>query len=212
MKTVWWIRHAESANNVGAITESPASAELTPKGFEQAKQLALCFECAPALIVTSSYIRTKQTAQPTLDQFPATPCHVWAVHEYIYLSPARYANTTIDQRRPMAAAFWEKGDPEGVEGVGAESFAMLIARAKAAMARVKATPEEFVAIFSHGMFMKAVIWTLLLNDPPISADAMKRYRSFHYGFDLPNAGIIEMQFHDTGKIFFTGVRTLGSSL
>src|SRR5690348_4865955 len=66
MQTIWFIRHGESEGNVGVRTIDPASIQLTTKGQEQARQVAQAFHEAPALIVTSPYMRAKQTALATM--------------------------------------------------------------------------------------------------------------------------------------------------
>src|SRR6266568_4822313 len=128
MLTVWFIRHSESEGNVGLATSETAMIKLTARGIEQAERIALAFVEAPSLIVTSPYLRAKQTAQPTLLRFPDARHEEWPVHEFTFLSSLRYRNTTVVDRRPWAAAFWERCDPFYVDGEGAESFANLMNR------------------------------------------------------------------------------------
>ena len=66
MVSIWLIRHGESEANAGLPTSDVALIELTEKGHQQAQKVASAFTQAPSLIVTSPYIRTKQTAQPTI--------------------------------------------------------------------------------------------------------------------------------------------------
>ena len=48
-------------------------------------------------------------------------------------------------------------DPAYCDGEGAESFSALLQRAKAALNRLKAMPEDALAyVFSHGQFIQAV--------------------------------------------------------
>src|SRR5437660_3505458 len=101
MRTVWFIRHGESEGNAGLPTTEPVSIKLTKKGLEQAQNIAAMFEEPPSLIVTSSYIRTKQTAWPTIKSFPETPQEEWPVHEFTYLSLAYRQYSTIQQRQPL---------------------------------------------------------------------------------------------------------------
>src|SRR5262245_50607839 len=87
-KNVWLIRHAESEGNAGLVTSQPDTIPLTKKGIEQALRLADSFTRAPALIVTSPFIRTLQSAEPTIGRFPAVRQEQWQVQEFTHLSPA----------------------------------------------------------------------------------------------------------------------------
>jgi 2,3-bisphosphoglycerate-dependent phosphoglycerate mutase len=77
---VFLIRHGESESNAGLPSADPGSAPLTAAGHRQAGQIARVLADAPALIVTSPYLRARQTAQPTIRRFPATACQQWPVH------------------------------------------------------------------------------------------------------------------------------------
>ena len=109
------------------------------------------------------------------------------MHEYTYLSLASRHNTTLHGRRPQIDAYWERCDPQYVDGDGAELFAALVARAKQALERIKRLDDDFVAIFSHGLFIRTLLWVLLAAPVEIDAAMMRRYRSFISGFSAPNA-------------------------
>ena len=81
MPTVLLIRHGQSQANIGLPTATPQSIALTERGFAQAEQIAeyLATHIRPDLIVTSSYLRTKQTAAPTLSRFPSIIPKEWPV-------------------------------------------------------------------------------------------------------------------------------------
>src|SRR5215470_7931926 len=100
-RNAWLIRHAESEGNAGLATSRPDTIPITGKGIEQASYLADSFSRAPALIVTSPYIRTQQSAKPTIQRFPTARQEQWEVQEFTYLSPARYMDTTADDRMPF---------------------------------------------------------------------------------------------------------------
>ena len=118
-------------------TSDPAAIALTPKGIAQAEYVAAAFDRPPSLIVTSPYLRTSQTALPTIARFSQARLEEWPVHEYTYLSLANRHNTTPQQRRPLIDAFWERCDPQYSDGEGAESFVALIARAADTLDRMK---------------------------------------------------------------------------
>jgi broad specificity phosphatase PhoE len=68
-----FIRHGESTGNAGVPCHDLATIELTERGQEQARAVAASWTEAPALIVTSPYTRTRQTAAPTIARFPGVP-------------------------------------------------------------------------------------------------------------------------------------------
>src|SRR3546814_12707156 len=68
-----FIRHGENTGNAGVPCHDLAAIELTERGHEQARQVAASWTQAPALIVTSPYTRTRQTAAPTIARFPGVP-------------------------------------------------------------------------------------------------------------------------------------------
>lgn len=53
-----FVRHGESTGNAGVPCHDLATIELTQRGHEQARQVAASWTGAPALIVTSPYMRT----------------------------------------------------------------------------------------------------------------------------------------------------------
>src|SRR3546814_10533785 len=63
-----FIRHGQSTGNAGVPCDDLGAIELTELGQEQAREVAASWTQAPALIVTSPYTRTRQTAAPTIDR------------------------------------------------------------------------------------------------------------------------------------------------
>jgi len=196
MVKVWLIRHGESEANAGLPTESPFKTPLTELGHQQAEQVARAFTQAPDLIVTSPYWRTQQTAAPTLARFPTVSHQEWLVQEFTYLAPIRYVGSTIADRLIPSDRYWQRNDPLFVDGVGAESFTDLIGRAQATQAQLRGLDAEFTAIFSHGRFIRALIWVLLTQlqaDSAITAKQMQQFYQFIHGFSVPNGSIVELR-------------------
>src|SRR5258708_7093166 len=121
----WLIRHGESESNAGLPSAGPASSPLTSLGREQAAQVVRALAEPPALIVTSPYVRARQTAQPTIGAFPRSACQEWPVQEFTYLGDLRWRSMTASEREPYASAYWDRADPQH-SSEGAESFADLI--------------------------------------------------------------------------------------
>lgn len=208
MVNVWLIRHGESEANAGLPTINPATTPLTERGHWQAQQIVLAFPQPPELIVTSPYKRTQETAQPTRDRFPNVPHMEWQVQEFTYLAPERYKNTTIEQRRPLSDAYWQQGDPLHVDGIGAESFADLMYRVQTAHQQIQqlAQESEFVVIFSHGRFMRAMLWSVLTGSLDVNPKRMRQFFGFIGAFSVPNGAILKLQVN-ASEIWFSGIYT-----
>jgi broad specificity phosphatase PhoE len=97
---VFLIRHGESESNAGFPSADPGSAPLTPDGHRQARQIAQALADTPGLIVTSPYLRARQTAQPMISRFPAAACQQMA-RPGIHL-PRRAARTHQQRHRTPA--------------------------------------------------------------------------------------------------------------
>jgi broad specificity phosphatase PhoE len=161
LKTFWIIRHAESAGNAGLPTPSAGGIPLTERGHAQAECLADHITTPPDLFVVSPYLRTSQTAKPTLEKYSHIPVETWAIEEYTYLPAEVYANTTTAQRNQPAFDYFRKADPDLVLGEGAESFNQLIARVDTALERIIQSNHATVHLFSHGWYMRTLLWRLI---------------------------------------------------
>jgi probable phosphoglycerate mutase len=196
MPTIWLIRHAESAANAGLPTLNPVDIELTARGWQQAEQIAQAFTAQPGLIVTSPYMRARQTAHATLLRFPDSRLEDWPVHEFTYLSTSDRHYTTTHDRRPLVRAFWKRCDPYYVDGTGAESFISFMSRTRDIIERLKHHPERFIAVFSHEQFIHAMLWLLFIDSGEVSPASMYRFRHFLTSFTLPNGAILKVQLSD----------------
>jgi broad specificity phosphatase PhoE len=72
-----FIRHGHSTANAGVPSDDLALIELTELGRRQAADIAAAWTECPTLIVISPYIRTRQTAEPTIERFPGVPVEIW---------------------------------------------------------------------------------------------------------------------------------------
>jgi probable phosphoglycerate mutase len=197
MPTAWFIRHGESEANAGLPTISPASVRLTSRGRKQAECIARAFTTQPDMIITSPYIRTKQTAIPTIERFPRSLQREWQVQEFTYLSPSEYQNTTIEQRRPLARAYWQRMDPFYMDGEGAESFSQFIHRVQETLTKLTTLENEFIAIFSHEQFIRAILWILYMGEEWIAefgerSKGMECFYRFLKSFSMINGSIVQI--------------------
>lgn len=206
MPTVWLIRHGESEANAGLPTVNPSITPITAKGERQAQQVAKAFTQPPDLIVTSPYHRTQQTAKPTRARFPNVPHAEWPVQEFTYLAPARYRGSTIEHRLPLSDAYWQRNDPLHIDGVGAESFSDLLVRVQITQTKLLHLKEEFVAIFSHGRFIRAFVWAVLTRSTEANPKRMRQFQSLITAFSVPNGSILKLYVQDS-EIWFNGIYT-----
>ncbi|GHJ50162.1 phosphoglycerate kinase [Catellatospora sp. TT07R-123] len=196
--TAWLIRHAESVANSGGATDHPVTIPLTERGRAQADHLAAALPGPPALIVTSGYLRTKQTAAPTRDRFPDVAHEEWPVQEFSYLASLHGRPTTAAQRRPMVDEYWRRADPHQVDGPDAESFADLLDRARSLLGRLHRRPDAPVAVFTHGVFMRAVLWAHLTEPAEPTPAQMRRFRAFSLAFTVPNTAVVNLRLDGDG--------------
>lgn len=191
-KRIWLIRHGESIANTGGVSSDPALVPLTQKGHSQAVLLVEQFTAAPELIVTSSYIRTTETARPVLRLYPNVSREEWPVHEFTYISPSRCKNTNMADRKPLVEQYWKRADPNYCDGEGAESFNSFLGRARSSLSLLKDRKEEFIAIFTHGQFMCAVKWLLDQSVDSVKVSDMLAFRKFISALAPKNGEIEEI--------------------
>jgi broad specificity phosphatase PhoE len=145
-KTIWLIRHGESAANAGLPTLSAESIPLTERGHGQAQRVAGSFSGDPSLIVTSPFLRARQTALPTIERFPLSQVEQRPVQEFTYLHLGDRGETTANDRRPLVEEYWKRGDVEHCDGDQAESFVSFIQRVEHTIRDIKASKYETIAV------------------------------------------------------------------
>jgi probable phosphoglycerate mutase len=194
---VWFIRHGESMANAGEVAVDRGSTLLTGKGQEQAKDVSLKITTRPDLIVMTPYIRTHQTAQPLRERYPDVPCETWDLYEFSALSEDNYINRTWAQRTPLMRAYWERNDPEYVDGTGAESFSAMTQRINAGLARLRERPEKFIVVFAHGYIIQTT--RLMLGKPGLPLKAlMKNVPYYMEHSPIENSAIIRVEMDAQG--------------
>jgi 2,3-bisphosphoglycerate-dependent phosphoglycerate mutase len=196
MPTALLIRHGESKSNVGLPTSCPKLVELTGKGLKQAEDIAHILKSRPApeLIVTSSYLRTQQTAKPTKLAFPFVLVEEWPVHEFTYLSPSYWnEDTTLKERQPLVDAYWQTCNPSYVDGPGSESFEQFIERVREVKLRLKSTGLDKIVVFSHEQFISALLWLSKRDPGDLSSETMMDFRAFLKAHPIPNGELRRMR-------------------
>lgn len=216
MHRIFLIRHGQSQSNAGLATIGPENVALTSQGREQAERIAafLKEKNTPLnLIVTSAYLRTKQTAAPTKEVFPHTPEEEWAVHEFTYLWSMHQEQSTVEERRPLVEAYWEQCLPSFIEDLGAglsyvsfksESFTFFIDRVQAFLRQLKDAAYdrcENIAVFSHEQFITAALWIIKHSPVEISSKEMRDFRDFFNRNRIPNGAIVEIKVRRSHEVW-----------
>jgi broad specificity phosphatase PhoE len=193
-----FVRHGQSTGNAGMPCHDLATIELTEKGWNQARQVATDWVETPSLIVTSPFLRTQQTAAPTIEHFPDVPVEVWPIEEFTYLQPSRWNGTLAADRAPHLVRYWGEADPAYCDGEGAESFGTLLRRAEAALERLAALPSPGpVYVFSHGQFIQAARAVVTESE---FDDRGKMLRFWRKGEPpaIRNAALVQLDLSETG--------------
>lgn len=205
-RSVRLVRHAESLANAGARTREPGTYSLTELGLQQAEALAPRVDPPPDLIVHSPYLRARQTAAPVIRRFPTIPIEEWPVQEITYLTPARCVDTTQVERQGIAMEYWQRCDPNYVDGPGAESLAGFMQRAAALLDQLRARPERQIMVFSHAHFIVGVLWQITHPNQPLDPAAMRVFRQFLEQTEIHNCATVPLQIANDGVITIGEIR------
>jgi broad specificity phosphatase PhoE len=196
-----FIRHGQSRANVGRWDGEFSQVPLTELGLEQAQTLADSWEFTPDRIIVSPYVRTEQTAAPTIARFPEVLVERWPIQEFTYWDRAYWGGTTPEDDREEVARFWRICDPEhryaAVEGSGtAESFSDMLLRAETALLRMSEFPPgERILLFTHGHFMQAMRFVLKFPEWG-PKEKMENFRSYDEQFKVKNCELMEAVLED----------------
>jgi broad specificity phosphatase PhoE len=203
---LFFVRHGQSQANAGQATATPASILLTERGQEQARRMAASFPLAPALVVTSPYLRTSQTAAPLRERFAGVAHEEWPVEEITFLSPERFRDTSRAERLSHVQSYWERSDPAHVDGPGAESFLAFWGRVSQALARARAEARQPLVIVGHGTFMQAALFQVLHPGPAPDSERMRHFRAFCHVMPILNTALLEVRELD-GRLLCAGPTT-----
>jgi broad specificity phosphatase PhoE len=193
------VRHGQSVTNAGGRAADQVSNPLTELGRAQSKEFADRLDCKPTLLVTSSFLRARQTSEPLRQRFPDVPVEEWPIHEFSYLNPALHKGTSEADREPHVVAYWQREDTAYIYGPEAESFSLFLERAREAIRRlISSNPGGCIVVFTHGFFMQAFRLVLLFPNAT-DAELMADFRRFHFANLIQNIDSLEFEVRD-GKI------------
>lgn len=166
-KELLLIRHGQSTGNAGEPTENHRLMPLTELGKEEALKVAQRLVFTPQKIIISPLVRTKETSMPTIEKYPLASVEYWhELREFTYIDPFKVKGMTSTERRPFVLSYWQRKDPDYLDGECAETFSDLTARTIGAFHRIMTLAEEKIVIFSHEQFLKSL--DLYLQEPYIN--------------------------------------------
>lgn len=195
MDELWIIRHAESKGNAGQVTSGQDSNSLTPRGRAQAAALADCIERMPDDVEATTYFRTQQTAAPTLARFGIREYRVSSrFREMTYLNPLTWNGTTQEQRKAAAKQFWDRCDPDYVDGDGADSFNRIATNTRQGLVALHRKKGKYGQLYSHGLIMSLI--DLMIREPELEGVALMR--AFRQARDgnlnaVPNCAVLQLK-------------------
>lgn len=194
-----FIRHAESEPNVGGVMDHPANYALTEAGHQQARTLVAATVATPAIIVYSPFLRARQTAAPMIKLFPAVESAMLPIHEFTYLRPDAWKDSTAKERRPAVDEYWKKADPRFCDGEGAESFAGFLGRVEATLAWLDSRNTAPVFLITHELFIRAVMWRCLAPSLETAVDTMAAFRAWQLAAPLPHVSMTRIVCNAAGE-------------
>jgi probable phosphoglycerate mutase len=194
MKTISFIRHAQSQANAGQATIDDATIKLTDLGRQQAIALAETIIQKPDLIICSKYLRIQLTSIPLISKFPHVRVNILPLHEFTYLSSAKCASTTTHQRENWVVDYWEYNDADYIHDTGAESFTQFIKRIQLCLDILTTIEYHNIIVFTHGHVLRA-IWQILAGHQFLSADEQMHHFYHNMGLlPVPNTCIFKANF------------------
>jgi probable phosphoglycerate mutase len=191
VKTVYFVRHGQSADNVAPVFQSPDS-PLNEKGREQARLIAdraskLSFDA----LISSPFRRARETAETI-----AAACGNQV--EYSELFVERIKPTSIDGKPytdEAANAKWRQWEQSlftpSMRIEDGENFDDLIARADSALDYLLSRPEQSLLVVTHGYFLRTIVSRVLFGDQFTAAAT----RNFQMSAATQNTGITVLRYH-----------------
>ncbi len=199
MKTVYFIRHAESEGNAGPVRDD-ASSPLSAHGRTQAAFMAeRCARLPIDILVASTMERAQQTALIIEER----------LGKKMILSPL-----FVERRRPSVQRGESKDHPDalvsnedlwsnfgtaGYRHSDEENFEDLRDRALKALECLAHRPEEHIAVVTHGFFMRIIVACAVLQERLTAKECESFVRSFH----MENTGLTILKYtdHDTEPLW-----------
>lgn len=187
MKTITFVRHGQSVANASGISVAHHAIPLSGLGELQAIALSKLLPAQPSLILTSSFLRSQQTAAPFTARIRKLAEVHSLVNEFDDFDLSFIAGLNDTQRETLREAFWQEADPNKRMGSAAETFIEFEQRVQALLRHLQDLPDRTM-VFGHGMWIGMLIWKLL-GFGAVDSFGMKSFRRFQMGLPMPNCAV-----------------------
>ncbi len=154
MRKIFLVRHAESEANIGVDVLHNHTIKITELGKQQAKDLVELIE-KPDRIIVSKFIRTQETAQPTLEKFiDISEAHLWLdTHEFDFMNHSVVTGLTLEEKEKKVTSFFENADSNYKHDSKNESFKEFSERVEKVILKIQKL-NGVNYIFTHSFFIK----------------------------------------------------------
>lgn len=189
-KEVFFIRHGQTRMNLRRIHQGPDE-PLTPAGREGVRQaIAFLQDKEIDTLVSSNYLRARQTADMIAEVLGTTysiepsvreigrPLRVYGRHHFSWIS-LRYF---INLYRNRLNLLWDEA--------GAENLAHVRERVRDARLMAESLPGKRIAVVSHGIFMGMFAETVCYDQP---LSLFKFLKGLIGHRQIPNTGILHFK-------------------
>ena len=131
--------------------------------------------------------RTRETTAPYCRHYGIEPAELPCLNEFSYLPFDLIAKLSPSERRPIARAYWQRGDVDERVGQGTDSFADFDTRLEAFLQQWHHLPDGSL-LFGHGIWIALLAWKLLGFQVASPAD-MAAFRAFQTAMPMPNTAV-----------------------
>ena len=189
-KTIYFIRHGQSNDNVAPVFQSPDS-PLSATGKQQAEAIAkrianVDFDA----LISSPLHRTKETAE-IISQETNNKIELSSLFVERIKPDAIIGKPYEDPKASLIWREWEKSlYTPGMRVDNGENFDDLIKRADEALDFLKNRSEDHIVVVTHGYFLRTVIARILLGDS-LSGE---NFRNFQKNSSIENTALTIIKF------------------
>ncbi len=161
MKTLYLVRHAETAWNAKELIQGRCDTSLSPRGLVQtAKTVAYLSGIHFDLILSSPLTRARAVAEPVAAALGCKCCVLQELAEIDFGNWQGHSWKEVYRMNPEAAGIWDQRMP-GARSDGGESFEEVRARARIVQRRIETSSHTLCLVVAHGAFNRIFISTLL---------------------------------------------------
>lgn len=184
-KTVYFVRHGQSNDNIAPVFQGPDS-PLSEEGVRQAKFIATRVSKIPFdKLISSPLRRTKQTAEE--------------ISEAVNM-PIEFSDLFVERIKPSsingkpytdtgASQTWRAWEESlvsaGKKVEDGENYQAIVHRADRALEHLYHQPEKTLVVVTHGYFLRTLVARVLLGD----ILTPESYKNFQKVASMENTGI-----------------------